>query len=352
MNQVVGASPVTVGAFLVAAQFPGMTHADALTATAAYAAAAEHAGLHGVWIAEHHFTSYGTCPSATTFAAHLLGATSRIEVGTAACVLSTRHPVALGEETALLDHLSGGRFRLGVARGGPWLELEVFGTGLPRYQRGFPEALDLLLRCLDSDRVAADGEFFAFRETPVVPRSLTRPRPPVWVAATSDQTVELAAERGLPLLLGVHEDDAGKARLLARYARVAACGGHDPQSIPHCVTVLAQVADSRAEAVGALRTAMPAWISRGASDRTRLDNTSSPRRDPHAYVEHLLRIHPVGTPEQCAQRLADTIERTGVRRLLLMVEGAGNPQGTLDNIARLGAEVLPLLGVSPDTVSW
>ena len=34
---------------------------------------------------------------------------------------------------------------------------------------------------------------------------------------------------------------------------------------------------------------------------------------------------------------------TGVRRLLLMVEGAGDPARTLANITRLGTEVLPHL---------
>jgi hypothetical protein len=54
-------------------------------------------------------------------------------------MLANRHPVALAEETALLDHLSNGRFHLGVGRGGPWVDLEVFGTGPYRYQHGLAE---------------------------------------------------------------------------------------------------------------------------------------------------------------------------------------------------------------------
>ena len=50
-----------------------------------------------------------------------------------------------------------------------------------------------------------------------------------------------------------------------------------------------------------------------------------------------------GPPQLCVQRLADTIAATGTGRLLLMVEGAGDPTRTLTNIARLGAEVLPHL---------
>jgi len=41
--------------------------------------------------------------------------------------------------------------------------------------------------------------------------------------------------------------------------------------------------------------------------------------------------------------MAATVARTGLRHLLLMVEGAGHPARTQENIARLGADVLPAL---------
>lgn len=258
-------------------------------------------------------------------------------MGTAVAILSNRHPVALAEDTALLDHLSGGRFSLGVGRGGPWVDLEVFGTGLARYERGFAEALDLLLRWLASGRVAAGGEFFAFREVAVMPRPATRPRPPVTVAATSLATAALAAARGLPLLLGMHMDDQEKAAMLARYAEVAARHGHDPSQARHLAAVVAYVADSRREALAHLRAAMPAWLERGVGDYVCIAPAVRPRRDLAAYAEHLLSIHPIGT----AERLAATAERTGIDRFLLMVEGAGDRRRTLANSDRVGAEVVP-----------
>ncbi|MGH3718491.1 MAG: LLM class flavin-dependent oxidoreductase [Pseudonocardiaceae bacterium] len=150
------------GAFLLAAQFPGQDHATVLDSTVAAAFAAEEAGFDDVWVAEHHFMSYGICPCAITLAGHLLGATRRIAVGTVVSVLSTRHPVALAEQAALLDQLSGGRLRLGVGRGGPWIDLEVFGTGLDRYQNAFPESLDLLLAALTRPNIAAHGPHFRY----------------------------------------------------------------------------------------------------------------------------------------------------------------------------------------------
>ncbi|MGH8903314.1 MAG: LLM class flavin-dependent oxidoreductase [Egibacteraceae bacterium] len=336
-----------LGTFLLAAQFPGLSQAQALSAAAEYTLATEHAGFHSAWIAEHHFISYGVCPSATIFAAHALGRTRRIEVGTAVAILSNRHPVALAEETALLDHISGGRFHLGVGRGGPWIDLEVFGTGLARYERGFAEALDLLLRWLTSERVTVTGEFFAFREVGVVPRSATQPRPPVTVAATSPATAELAAIRGLPLLLGMHMDDQEKAAMLASYAQVAARHGHDPTGVPHVAAVLAYVNDSRTAALADLRAGLPRWLERGVGEYISLASGGRRRRDLRAYAERLLSIHPIGTAEECAERLAAAAERTGIRHFLLMVEGAGTRSRTLDNITRLGAQVLPRLDLEP-----
>ena len=77
-----------------------------LTATTDAAIAAERAGFDDVWFAEHHFMSYGVCPSAMTLAAFVLGQTSRIAVGTAVSVLPVWHPVALAEQAALLDQVS------------------------------------------------------------------------------------------------------------------------------------------------------------------------------------------------------------------------------------------------------
>lgn len=86
-----------IGVFLLAARFPGRTHTDVLESTVAAAVAAEEAGFDDVWLAEHHFMSYGVCPSAITLAGYVLGRTRTIGVGTAVSVLSTQHPVALAE---------------------------------------------------------------------------------------------------------------------------------------------------------------------------------------------------------------------------------------------------------------
>jgi alkanesulfonate monooxygenase SsuD/methylene tetrahydromethanopterin reductase-like flavin-dependent oxidoreductase (luciferase family) len=339
---------VRVGVFLLAARFPGQSDEEVLTATVQAAVAAERAGFDDVWLAEHHFMSYGICPSAVTLAAYVLGATRRVSVGTAVSVLSTGHPVALAEQAALLDQVSAGRFRLGVGRGGPWLDLEVFGTGLDRFERGFPESLDLLLAALSGRPVHAAGEFFRFREVTVVPGPRTRPHLPVVVAATSPTTAELAAARGLPMLLGLHADDHGKREMADHYAAAAERHGVAPsQGVTpaegHVAVAVAQVADSRAEAQRLLRARLPGWLRPGLAGYVPVDGRPHPVRDPDGYAELLSRIHPVGTADECAAAMAATARNTGITHLLCMVETSGDPAVVQENIARLGAEVLPRL---------
>ncbi|MER7332720.1 MULTISPECIES: LLM class flavin-dependent oxidoreductase [unclassified Micromonospora] len=325
--------------FLLAGHRRGGTHAQALADALHYGRAAEAAGYAGAWIAEHHFISYGVCPSAITFAAHLLGATRTIEVGTAACILSNRHPVALGEEAVLLDELSGGRFRLGVGRGGPWVDLEVFGTGLDRYHDGFGDALDLLARWLSGAPVVAGNRRFPFRPVPVVPQP--RRRIPVWVAATSPRTVDLAARYGLPLLLGLHADLTEKASMLDRYAEVAAAHGHDGRRVGHASAHLAYVADGDEQAAQAVRAGLPPLLA-GTLEYVRLDDAPANRRDLVAYVDHLIDIHPVGSPHRCRDAIDRAAGLPGVRHLLLMVEAAGGRDRTVDTIRRMATEVLDL----------
>lgn len=341
-----------IGTFVLAAQFPGQGPGEALHRAVRSAEAAEESGLDSVWLAEHHFVPYGACPSATTLAALLLGRTRRIRVGTAVSVLPNHHPVALGEQAALLHLTSGGRFSLGVGRGGPWVDLEVFGGGLDAYENGFPEALELLLDWLREPRVAGRGERFGFREVAVVPRADelladgSAEGPEVIVACTSPKTVRLAAGRALPMLLGMHCGDEEKAEMVALWRTAAREAGHPPDVVERAAHVsagVAQIADGPGDAAETLVKTMPGWLRQGLDAHVTVDDRHRVMRDPVAYAELLCGLHPVGPPKLAADRLAATAERTGITRFALLVEGSGDLAATEENVRRLGADVLPLL---------
>jgi alkanesulfonate monooxygenase SsuD/methylene tetrahydromethanopterin reductase-like flavin-dependent oxidoreductase (luciferase family) len=107
--------------------------------------------------------------------------------------------------------------------------------------------------------------------------------------------------------------------------------------------VVAQVADARAEARGLLRRQLPRWLGPGLAGYVPVDGRPRQARDPDGYAEMLSEIHPVGTAADCARRMTATARSAGIDHLICMVEGAGDPAAVQENIARLGAEVLPLL---------
>jgi alkanesulfonate monooxygenase SsuD/methylene tetrahydromethanopterin reductase-like flavin-dependent oxidoreductase (luciferase family) len=237
--------------------------------------------------------------------------------------------VQLAEQVTMLSQLSGGRLHLGIGRGGPWRDLEVFGTGLQRWESGFPSSLALLMECLGSAVVGSAGQF-DFRPVPMVPAPLAVP--PVTVACTSLDTVSLAAAHGLPMLLGMDLSAARKAAMISHY--VDSGGG----PAPHIGAALAHVGP-----VSELRSAMPGWLGPGLAGYVTVDGR--PRRpvDPVEYMDKLIGMHPVGSPDECVVRLRATARESGIDHFILMVDGCGTPAVTRRTIQRLGEEVLPRL---------
>jgi alkanesulfonate monooxygenase SsuD/methylene tetrahydromethanopterin reductase-like flavin-dependent oxidoreductase (luciferase family) len=81
--------------------------------------AADEMGLWGVSSIEHHFWSEGyecgPCPGILN--AYWASFTKNVRVGQMGYVMSSQNPIRVAEETAVLDHLTQGRFFVGFARG-------------------------------------------------------------------------------------------------------------------------------------------------------------------------------------------------------------------------------------------
>ncbi|GAB3884725.1 hypothetical protein GCM10029964_046190 [Kibdelosporangium lantanae] len=182
----------------------------------------------------------------------------------------------------------------------------------------------LLLDALTKDTVGSTGRF-AFRDVPMVPAA---PPTPVTVACTSRGTVELAAELGLPMMLGMDLSPARKAEMIHHYV---AAGG---TARGHVGAVLAHVGPAEE-----VRASMPGWLGPGLAGYVPVDGRARRKVDPVAYMEKLIAMHPVGGPGLCVRRLREA----GTEHVILMVDPTGRPSVTRRTIQRLGAEVLPRL---------
>ena len=92
--------------------------------------AAEELGFGNMWLAEHHFSTYGYLSRPLMYALHLAAKTRRIRVGTAVIVMPLHHPLVVAEEIATADLLSGGRLDVGLGRGYQRYEFERLGLDL------------------------------------------------------------------------------------------------------------------------------------------------------------------------------------------------------------------------------
>jgi alkanesulfonate monooxygenase SsuD/methylene tetrahydromethanopterin reductase-like flavin-dependent oxidoreductase (luciferase family) len=167
-------------------------------------------------IAEHHFSNYGMSPAPLMQALYIAQHTERISIATAVIVLPIWDPLRLAEEVAVLDNLTNGRFICGVGRGYQPHELNGFGVTFEESRQRFNETLEVLVKAwTEYDSFTYDGEAIKIpHEVTVWPKPLQKPYPPLWVAGTSVETMELAAKWDMmPITTGLLGEAGVKAHL-------------------------------------------------------------------------------------------------------------------------------------------
>ena len=177
---------------------------------------AERAGFDCVWEVEHHFLEeYSHSSAPEVFLAAASQRTERIRLGHGIIQLppGVNHPARVAERVATLDLVSGGRVEFGSGEGSSAGELGGFLVDRTRKHEQWEDALDAITRMFVEEPFAGwESEFFRMPPRNVVPKPLQRPHPPLWVACSRRETIQLAARKGIGALAFsfVEPEDAGK----------------------------------------------------------------------------------------------------------------------------------------------
>ena len=146
-------------------------------------------------------------------------------------LLTLLNPVEVAENAATLDAITDGRFVLGLGLGYRQEENDAFG--LPeRRLRIFEQKLDVVRRLLEGEAVTAEGHGFRLDDQRLALRPAQRPRPPIWLAANSDEAVLRAARLADAWLLNPHTKLVELERQigpLPRRARALRARGRQPR---------------------------------------------------------------------------------------------------------------------------
>jgi alkanesulfonate monooxygenase SsuD/methylene tetrahydromethanopterin reductase-like flavin-dependent oxidoreductase (luciferase family) len=151
----------------------------------------EQSGFDSVWVGDSLFSKPRYEPIALLAA--ISQRTSRVKLGTACMVSSTRNPLYLALEWATLDQISGGRTILGTGMGNPeeGVRREFEALGLDYARRGaiFEEGLAVLRALWTEGRVTFHGRYFDYEEvafhsgTEMGPLMPLQQPPPIWVVS-------------------------------------------------------------------------------------------------------------------------------------------------------------------------
>ncbi len=162
----------------------------------------------------------------------LAACTSRVELGISVLVLPYRRPLVWAKTAVTLDHLSRGRFILGVGVG--WMEEEFLALQAPFRDRGrmTDEQLEVLKEVWSTERSSFSGEFYEFEDIAFLPKPYRTGGIPVWVGGEGLRAQKRAGRYGdawFPYFVRIEPDE-----LAARFdnvRRCAAAAGRSPERL-------------------------------------------------------------------------------------------------------------------------
>ena len=322
-----------LGLFSTIQSRPGR-EAEALRRFLRHAARAEAGGFESVWLAERHFTAYGTIGNPVVLAGAVAERTSRIRIGFAALILALHNPFRLAGELAVLDVLSGGRLLVGVGSGRAGVEARALGLTFDDPHPLFDEAVSLLPRIWRGEAFDHAGPHFPGHFPGTRLRPEQRPHPPLLRAIVHDDSAVAAARARMPMLLGRFP----RARLeptVDLYRRTLADTSASEEEIRGLLQQSAAlrhvvIAPGEQEAAAVAREAMSGYI-----DRAHEVN------EPHELDDFLDRACVYGPAGAVAERLAE-VAGLGLGTAIAWVDFGGiRPRHADRTLESLIAEVLP-----------
>ena len=192
--------------------------------------------------------------------------TSHARIGCLVFYVGYRNPGILAKAATTLDHLSGGRFELGLGAGWHEPEAKAFGFDFPPLGRRFDmleEAVPLIRRLLTENRTTHDGEWFRTVDASCLPTPV-QDRLPIWIGGVGEK-------RTLPLA-AAHADGWNAAyvppeefaRLCGVLDRACETVGRDPGEIRRVVNLTFNLVTSDAD-VGPMEDRLRAQWGPGLS---------------------------------------------------------------------------------------
>lgn len=276
---------------------------DALANTADLAVAAERAGYHRFWLAEHH-NMPGIASAATAVViGHVAAATNTMRIGAGGIMLPNHAPLMVAEQFGTLATLYPGRIDLGLGRapGTDGATARALRRNMSP-EDSFPQDVQELI-----------GYFASGPAGPVraIPGEGTEV--PVWILGSSLYGAQLAAHFGLPYAFASHFAPDLLDQAIATYR--AQFRPSATLSAPHVMMaagVCVADTDEQAEVLRSSQYLAFANLRMGRPGKLPHPVADVAQQIPApvlAQVKHALSVSATGTPEMVRDQLAGLLAR-------------------------------------------
>jgi alkanesulfonate monooxygenase SsuD/methylene tetrahydromethanopterin reductase-like flavin-dependent oxidoreductase (luciferase family) len=250
-----------LGLFMMPVHPPNRSFTDTLGEDTEKALYADTLGFDELWLGEHFSASTEPIPSPLMFMAALAPRTKNLKFGTAVICLPNHDPVKVAAEVAQFDHMTRGRFMLGIGPGGLYSDFELFGNADRAVRaRKTMEAIRIIRSIWAQDPpYDFSGEFWNVRLTEAViphlgigfmPKPFQNGGPPIAMSVSSrnSPTARVAAQQGWGIISGNNVPTGAIASHWEMYSKTCAEAGKPARGEDWRVARTIAIAPSDAEA--------------------------------------------------------------------------------------------------------
>ncbi len=150
-------------------------------------------GFAGVAMPQHWVSHPTIWPQPFQMLARLAPETGSMRLLTGILLLPLHNPLQVAEDAATLDHVSKGRFVLGVGLGYRDTELEAVGATRKDRVPRLTESIRLMKELWTGEEIDFEGKYWTVHKAKMGFVSLQKPHPPIWMACQSEGAVRRAA---------------------------------------------------------------------------------------------------------------------------------------------------------------
>ena len=307
----------------------GKTQAQTLRESLREVEAAETMGMDSVWLAEDHFSPANTIMgSPFTIAGAVAARTKRVRIGMGVVLLPLHNPVRVAEEASTLDLLSDGRLDFGVGRSPVLVNYRGFNIPYDEARDRLSEGLEVVKKAWTEETFSHQGKHWSFKDVTLVPKPYQSPHPPIWFAASSEESFVQAGEMGLPILIPSVTGFPKLVERVAVYRKVRQAAGYsEPGEV--MLRIPAYAAETEAKARSDIASEDVAREFKKASEVSYDDIL----RDSVMY----------GTPDAIVDRIQEYREMLGLSGVILETNLGGQIPIDLvvNSIGLLAKKVMP-----------